>query len=72
VFSHDDNNQVFRTYFVDGRGVEAFNSTWSILDITPLLRQEEWEDTARQPASDPCPPRRATATCRRGVLGAGP
>ncbi|QYN39227.1 DUF899 domain-containing protein [Pseudonocardia sp. DSM 110487] len=45
VFLHDDNNRVFRTYFVNGRGVEAITPTWSILDITPLGRQEDWEDT---------------------------
>ena len=45
VFLRDDSNRVFRTYFVNGRGVEAFTPTWSILDITPLGRQEEWEDT---------------------------
>jgi predicted dithiol-disulfide oxidoreductase (DUF899 family) len=45
VFLHDDDNRVFRTYFVNGRGVEALTPTWSILDITPLGRQEEWEDT---------------------------
>jgi predicted dithiol-disulfide oxidoreductase (DUF899 family) len=45
VFLRDDNDRVFRTYFVNGRGVETFTSTWSILDITPLGRQEEWENT---------------------------
>ena len=45
VFIHDDSGRVFRTYFVNGRGVEPFTPTWSILDITPLGRQEEWEDT---------------------------
>ncbi len=45
VFIHDDDGRVYRTYFVNGRGVEAFTPTWSILDITPLGRQEEWEDT---------------------------
>jgi predicted dithiol-disulfide oxidoreductase (DUF899 family) len=27
------------------RGVEAIGTVWSILDRTPLGRQEEWEDT---------------------------
>lgn len=40
---HDD--QVFRTYFVDGRGDEQMGSTWNYLDITALGRQEEWEDS---------------------------
>jgi predicted dithiol-disulfide oxidoreductase (DUF899 family) len=37
--------QVFRTYFVDGRGDEAFVNTWNFLDITALGRQEKWEDS---------------------------
>ena len=40
-----DDEQVFRTYFVDRRGDEAMGSTWSYLDITALGRQEEWEDS---------------------------
>jgi predicted dithiol-disulfide oxidoreductase (DUF899 family) len=45
AFLHDDDNRVYRTYFVNGRGVEPFTPTWPILDITPLGRQEDWEDT---------------------------
>ncbi|HEV2902013.1 MAG TPA: DUF899 domain-containing protein [Gaiellaceae bacterium] len=40
-----DGERVFRTYFTDGRGVEALGSVWTFLDLTPLGRQEEWEDT---------------------------
>jgi predicted dithiol-disulfide oxidoreductase (DUF899 family) len=40
-----DGDQVFRTYFVNSRGDEAMGSTWSHLDITPLGRQETWEDS---------------------------
>ncbi len=40
-----DRDQVFRTYFVNARGDEAMGSTWSYLDITPLGRQESWEDS---------------------------
>jgi len=36
---------VFRTYFINNRGDEAMGSTWSYLDVTPLGRQEEWEDS---------------------------
>jgi len=54
VFLRDDRDRVFRTYFVNGRGVEPFTPTWSILDITPLGRQEEWEDTpAGRPQTPP-------------------
>lgn len=27
------------------RGVEALGSVWTFLDLTPLGRQEEWEDS---------------------------
>ncbi len=40
-----DGDEVFRTYFVNGRGDEALGSTFSYLDITALGRQEEWEDS---------------------------
>jgi predicted dithiol-disulfide oxidoreductase (DUF899 family) len=40
-----DGDSVFRTYFVNSRGDEAMGSTWSYLDLTPLGRQEEWEDS---------------------------
>ena len=45
VFLRDDDGRIFRTYFVDGRGDEALGGLWSYLDITPLGRQEEWEDS---------------------------
>jgi predicted dithiol-disulfide oxidoreductase (DUF899 family) len=40
-----DGDRIFRTYFINGRGAEAMGTTWSFLDITPLGRQEEWEDS---------------------------
>ncbi len=40
-----DGDRVFRTYFTSDRGVEAVGTVWSILDRTPLGRQETWEDT---------------------------
>jgi predicted dithiol-disulfide oxidoreductase (DUF899 family) len=40
-----DGEKVFRTYFTNGRGDEAFAGTWSYLDITALGRQEQWEDS---------------------------
>ncbi len=40
-----DQEQISRTYFVDGRGDEALGGLWSYLDITPLGRQEGWEDS---------------------------
>jgi predicted dithiol-disulfide oxidoreductase (DUF899 family) len=40
-----DGSDVYRTYFTSGRGVEALGSVWTLLDLTPLGRQEEWEDS---------------------------
>jgi predicted dithiol-disulfide oxidoreductase (DUF899 family) len=45
VFIRDDDDRVYRTYFTSGRGVEALGSVWTFLDLTPLGRQEDWEDT---------------------------
>lgn len=38
-------NDVFRTYFVSARGLEAVGSVWTLLDLTPYGRQEIWEDS---------------------------
>jgi predicted dithiol-disulfide oxidoreductase (DUF899 family) len=38
-------DRVFRTYFTNGRGTEALGSVWTLLDLTPLGRQEDWEDS---------------------------
>jgi predicted dithiol-disulfide oxidoreductase (DUF899 family) len=40
-----DGDSIFRTYFTSARGVEALGSVWSFLDLTPLGRQEDWEDS---------------------------
>jgi len=40
-----DGERIFRTYFINNRGDEAMGTTWSYLDITPLGRQETWEDS---------------------------
>lgn len=40
-----DGERVFLTYETRGRGVEALGSVWTFLDLTPLGRQEEWEDS---------------------------
>jgi predicted dithiol-disulfide oxidoreductase (DUF899 family) len=41
-----EGEKVFRTYFTEGRGVEALGPVWTLLDLTPLGRQEDWEDSA--------------------------
>jgi predicted dithiol-disulfide oxidoreductase (DUF899 family) len=45
-----DGGKIYRSYFTAGRGVEALGSIWTLLDLTPLGRQETWEDS---PAGTP-------------------
>lgn len=45
VFLRDDDGNVYRTYFNSGRGLGEVGSVWSLLDITPFGRQENWEDS---------------------------
>jgi predicted dithiol-disulfide oxidoreductase (DUF899 family) len=40
-----EGDDVFRTYFTQWRGVEALGGVWTLLDVTPLGRQERWEDS---------------------------
>jgi predicted dithiol-disulfide oxidoreductase (DUF899 family) len=40
-----EGDEVFRTYFTTSRGVESLGSVWTFLDLAPLGRQEEWEDS---------------------------
>ncbi len=40
-----DGEKIFRTYFTTGRGLEALGSNWTLLDLTPFGRQEDWEDS---------------------------
>lgn len=40
-----DGDDVYRTYFTTSRGVERLGSGWTFLDLTPLGRQETWEDS---------------------------
>jgi len=39
-----EGDTIYRTYFTTRRGVEALGSVWTLLDLTALGRQEEWED----------------------------
>jgi predicted dithiol-disulfide oxidoreductase (DUF899 family) len=49
-----DGDTVYRTYFTTSRGVEALGPVWTLLDLTPLGRQETWEDTPEgRPQSEP-------------------
>lgn len=45
AFYRDDDDRIYRTYFINARGDELMGSTWTYLDITALGRQEEWEDS---------------------------
>jgi predicted dithiol-disulfide oxidoreductase (DUF899 family) len=40
-----DSEEIYRTYFTTARGAEALGSVWTFLDLTPLGRQEDWEDS---------------------------
>ncbi len=40
-----DGERIFRTYFINNRADEAMGTVWSYLDLTPLGRQEAWEDS---------------------------
>ena len=51
-----DGDRAFLTYETRGRGVEALGSVWTFLDLTPLGRQEEWEDTPARPPADAAVP----------------
>lgn len=40
-----DGDDVYRTYFTTGRGVDRLRFDFSTLDLTPYGRQEDWEDS---------------------------
>jgi len=48
VLLHDDSSgteEVFRTYYTTGRGVDRLRLDFNLMDLTPYGRQEEWEDS---------------------------
>src|SRR3954453_21842046 len=54
VFYRDDEDRIYRTYFIDKRGDEQLGNPWSYMDITPLGRQEKWEDSPEDyPQTEP-------------------
>ncbi|GAA5155738.1 DUF899 domain-containing protein [Pseudonocardia eucalypti] len=79
-----EGEQIFLTYFIDGRGVEALGGTWGYLDMTALGRQEEWEDSPEgypqtppyawwnwhDEYTDTPPPAGWTETVTRGITAA--
>jgi predicted dithiol-disulfide oxidoreductase (DUF899 family) len=42
-----DGDDIFRTYFTNGRGGDLLVSTLRYLDLTPFGRQEAWEESGR-------------------------
>jgi predicted dithiol-disulfide oxidoreductase (DUF899 family) len=52
VFIRAD-DRTYRTYFTNGRAADAIGNVWSLLDITPLGRQEEWENSPDGYPQDP-------------------
>lgn len=40
-----EGDKIYRTYFTTLRGVEYLGTIWSYLDLTPMGRQELWEDS---------------------------
>jgi predicted dithiol-disulfide oxidoreductase (DUF899 family) len=40
-----DGGDVYRSYWTSGRGVDRLRMDFSLLDLTPFGRQEEWEDS---------------------------
>ena len=48
-----DDDQVFRSYFTTARGVDRLRTDFNLLDLTPLGRQEAWEDSPTGWPQDP-------------------
>ena len=40
-----EGDRVFETYWTNGRGVEAMDNSYSLMDLTVYGRQEKWEDS---------------------------
>jgi hypothetical protein len=40
-----DGDRVFETYWTTGRGVEAVDNSYTLMDLTVYGRQEGWEDS---------------------------
>lgn len=49
-----DSGKIYHTYLSVDRGIEHLGSVWTFLDLTPLGRQENWEDSpAGWPQTEP-------------------
>jgi predicted dithiol-disulfide oxidoreductase (DUF899 family) len=58
-----DGERVFETYWTNGRGVEALDNNYALMDLTAYGRQEAWEDS---PAGWPRPRRADRSSMRIG------
>jgi predicted dithiol-disulfide oxidoreductase (DUF899 family) len=45
VFLRDSGDNIYRSYFTTSRGADRLRLDFNLLDLTPLGRQEEWEDS---------------------------
>ena len=73
AFYRDDEDRIFRTYFIDKRGDEALGSAWAYLDITALGRQEKWEDSPEgYPQTEPYGGGTSTTSTTSDRLRGGP
>ncbi len=51
---YQSEDSIYRTYFSTMRAVETMGTIWTFLDLTPLGRQENWEDSpAGSPQTEP-------------------
>jgi predicted dithiol-disulfide oxidoreductase (DUF899 family) len=48
-----DGDAIYHTYATNGRGTDITGSTYSLLDFTPLGRQEEWEQPPGRSNDEP-------------------
>ena len=48
-----DGEDVYRSYFTSRRGVDRLRADFNLLDLTPLGRQEAWEDSPEGWPQDP-------------------
>jgi predicted dithiol-disulfide oxidoreductase (DUF899 family) len=48
-----EGDEIYRSFFANGRAAEDLSSVWGLLDITPFGRQEEWQDAPAGVPQDP-------------------
>ena len=58
LFPREDENRVFHTYSHYARALEGTQTPYTLLDLTAMGRQEDWEEPKGR-ADDPRPPQLA-------------